>query len=137
MKQATGSGVRAPRRNSLRAKLLAFYADNPSAELTQREIATKFDCSAASVEEVLGVLRAEKVIQSAYVYRLMQGVIVQKPAHSPTREQLRAERRAELVRLGLRPNELPAKAQGTREWPAASTYVEPKPIAISVFEWRP
>ena len=95
-----GKGIRTAR-NGLKARILDFYAASPEAELSHSQIAKQFGVTTKSIERVVGELRALKVIESAYVHRLSQGVTVQ--SRPKTRDQLRAEKRAEKERLAALP----------------------------------
>ena len=58
------------RKHGLPARLMAFFASNPSEELTIRQIAAKFDTSEGRVRNVLIGLVGAGAVESVRVVRL-------------------------------------------------------------------
>jgi DNA-binding Lrp family transcriptional regulator len=111
-----GAGLRAPPRNSARAKILAVFTGNPGHKLPRREILEQFGLSESAIENALHSLRKEGCIRSVRLpdgsvhYELITLIGIKVPRLHKTKR--------------------PPKP--IRAWPE-SRYVEPKPVAISVF----
>lgn len=110
--------VRAPNQGSLRAQLLTFFSDNPNQLLARSEIGERFFVSEKTIQAVITRLNRDGQIRTLFgpnrtaFYVLASNAIVKLP----------------------RPIKEP---KPTRRWPGASSYVPPRPIPISIFEWRP
>lgn len=110
--------VRAPNQSSLRAQLLTFFSQNPDKLLARSEIGARFFVSEKTIQPVITRLKQDGQIKTLFgphrtaFYVLATNAMVKlpKPAKEPKQ---------------------------TRHWPTTSSYVPPRPIPISVFEWRP
>lgn len=52
-----------------RAQIRQFFEDNPTEELSYKDLLTKFDLNPASARNMLHELRAEGSVESLYVIR--------------------------------------------------------------------
>lgn len=62
--------MKARRRGSLSGRILAFFHDNPTEELTRKLIALKFDAKVDTVDNVVRDLEKEGLLDVVRVVRL-------------------------------------------------------------------
>lgn len=58
-----------PNGQGVKARLRAFFDDNPDEELTRRDIEAKFGCSKSSMENAIASLQLEGRVESVHVVR--------------------------------------------------------------------
>lgn len=125
MSQAKPEGPRkrtyAPKRDCIRAKLLQFFADNPQGMIGRDDARERYGCTLASLEYAVTMLKRDGHIKSLY---------------GPHRTTYYLKGDSPVVRLP-KPARVRKDPAVIRHWPETSSYVEPRPIPISVFEWRP
>jgi hypothetical protein len=114
-----GSGLRAartPNRGSLRAKLLALFVENPQLILNRQEILERFPVKISALDLVVNRLKQDGHIKSLMGPRRF---VSYASASLPEPNKIK-----------------PAlKTKANRDWPSSSTYVAPKTIPISIFDY--
>lgn len=111
---------RTPNRDSLRAKLLQFFVENPGAMITRQQACERFGATLNTLERTVTAMRRDGHIKSLY---------------GPNRVSFYLQGDSPIKKLPKAKTE--PKPKEIRRWPSSSSYVPPRPIPISVFEWRP
>jgi hypothetical protein len=114
-----GAGLRAirtPNRGSLRAKLLSLFMENPQLILTRQEIIERFPVKISALDLVVNRLKQDGHIKSLMgPRRFVSYASTSLPEPKKIKPAL--------------------KTKANRDWSSSSTYVAPKAIPISIFDY--
>jgi hypothetical protein len=119
--ESQGRRTYAAKHSCIRGKLLLFFAENPAAMISRQEACERYGVTLHGLEHAVTMLKRDGHIKTLY---------------GPNRVSYYLKGDSPVVKLPKAPRVRKPPAQ-VRSWPDGSYYVAPKPIAISVFEWRP
>lgn len=112
--EGSGRRIYKPKQTSLRAKLLAEFADDPSKLIERSEIIERYRVSEKAIQLAIGLLNRDGLIKTLYGPNRARYYALASQAELPVPKT-------------------PKQPKPSRAWSSTSYYVAPKPIVNSIF----